>query len=172
MASNLSRLAAFALAIAVGCATSATGALLQGLGDPSLDPIAFFTGRTKGEGELDKMFSRPVQISVDSIGERQGDTLTLDQSIREGEKPPRVRRWVMKRVAADRYTGTLTDATGRVDVTITGPSASINYTMKGGFDVDQQLTLQSDGRTLLNRMQVKKFGVRVATLKETIRKLD
>jgi hypothetical protein len=44
--------------------------------------------------------------------------------------------------------------------------------MKGGLGVDQQLTLQGDGRTLLNRMRVKKFGLEVATLKETIRKLD
>jgi hypothetical protein len=172
MDSNLSRLTALALAIAVGCATSATSALWQGRGDAALDPLAFFTGRTQGAGELDKMFSRPVQISVDSVGVRQGDTLTLDQTIREGEKPPRVRRWVMKRIGADRYTGTLTDATRGVDVTVTGLSTSISYTMKGGFDVDQQLTLQGDRRTLLNRMQVKKFGVRVATLRETIRKLD
>ena len=44
--------------------------------------------------------------------------------------------------------------------------------MKGGLKVDQKLTLQSDGRTLLNRLKVEKFGVRVATVEETIRKLD
>jgi hypothetical protein len=44
--------------------------------------------------------------------------------------------------------------------------------MRGGLDVDQQLTLQGDGKTLLNRLHVRKFGVRVAVVEETIRKLD
>jgi hypothetical protein len=44
--------------------------------------------------------------------------------------------------------------------------------MKGGLEVEQQLALQSDGRTVLNRLEVKKFGARLATLNETITKLD
>jgi hypothetical protein len=170
MAAMFSRLVSFALALSLhGVATSATPPARS---TAALDPIAFFTGRTQGEGELDALFRRPTRISVDSVGRREGDTLTLDQTIREGEKPARVRRWIMRRVAADHYTGTLTDAEGPVHITVTGPRANIRYRMKGGLGVDQQLTLQGDGRTLLNRMRVKKFGLEVATLKETIRKLD
>ena len=44
--------------------------------------------------------------------------------------------------------------------------------MRGGLDVDQQLTLQAGERTLFNRLHVKKFGIRVATVEEAIRKLD
>jgi hypothetical protein len=44
--------------------------------------------------------------------------------------------------------------------------------MPGGLKVDQKLTLQSNGRTLLNRLQVTKLGMRVATVDETIHKLD
>jgi hypothetical protein len=159
------------LGLAVNLLGSATSVVSAGSVAP-LDPIAFFTGRTQGKGELDTLFRRPTSISVDSVGRREGDMLTLDQTIREGEKPARVRCWTMRRVAADRYTGTLTDAEGPVQVTVTGRRANISYRMKGGLGVDQQLTLQSDGRTLLNRMRVKKFGLEVATLTETIRKLD
>ena len=42
--------------------------------------------------------------------------------------------------------------------------------MKGGLEVRQQLALQSDGRTILNRLSVRKFGLEVAYLDETIRK--
>lgn len=170
MASVFSRMAGLGLAIAVsGCATSV---MLPAASGASLDPIAFFTGRTHGEGELDKLFSSPVKVTVDSIGRRQGDTLILDQTIREGEKPPRVRRWTIRRVAANRYTGTQTDAEGPVHVVITGPRADISYRRADGLGVHQQLALQSDGRTLLNRLEVEKFGLRVATLDESIRKLD
>ena len=138
----------------------------------ALDPIVFFTGRTRGEGQLDKLFSSRIKVSVDSVGGRQGDTLILDQTIHEGEKPARVRRWTMRRIGPNLYSGTLTDATGPVQVTIAGPRAYIRYIMKGGFEVEQQLALQGNGRTVLNRLDVHKLGVRVATLNETIQKLD
>ena len=44
--------------------------------------------------------------------------------------------------------------------------------MKHGLTVQQQLAEQPDGRTILNRLVVSKLGVRVATLNETIRKVD
>ena len=170
MAWVLPRMAGLALTFAVsGCATSVV--LPAGSG-AALDPIAFFTGRTQGAGQLDRLFSSPVTVTVDSVGRRQGDTLILDQTIREGEKPPRVRRWTMRRVAPNRYTGTLTDAEGPVQIVVTGPRADIRYRMESGLGVHQQLALQSDGRTVLNRLQVEKFGLGLATLNETIRKLD
>jgi hypothetical protein len=78
----------------------------------------------------------------------------------------------MRRVAAGSYTGTLTDAAGPVQVTVTGPRASIKYRMRNGLRVDQQLTLQSDDRIVINLMRVQKLGVQVATLKETISKAE
>lgn len=159
-----------ALTIALcGCATSVT---LPAVSKGTLDPRAFFTGRTHGDGELDKLFSGRAKVTVDSVGRRQGDTLILDQTILGDEKPPRHRRWTMTPVAPNRYSGTLTDATGPVLVTVAGPRAYIRYTMKGGLQVEQQLALQSNGRTILNRLEVKKFGARLATLNETITKLD
>ena len=171
MASFFFRLALPAI-LAAGSAASITSAIQPAASGPALDPVAFFTGQTRGEGELDTLLSRPVRLSVESVGRRQGDTLILDQTIREGDKAPRVRRWSMRPVAPGRYTGTLTDAEGPVDVAVTGPRARIRYRMRGGLQVEQQLTLQNDGRTLLNRMRVEKFGIRVASVEETIRKLD
>ena len=160
-------------AVWLGLALAAAAAVQSPAGgSATLDPIAFFTGRSEGEGTVDTLLGKPVKLLVTSVGEKQGDTLILDQTIRQGAKPPRVRRWIMRPVAPGRFTGTLTDAEGPVNVTVAGPRASIRYRMRGGLDVDQQLTLQTDGKTLLNRLHVRKFGVRVAVVGETIRKLD
>ncbi len=43
--------------------------------------------------------------------------------------------------------------------------------MKGGLRVDQWLTLLRDARIAQNRMIVRKLGIAVATLDETIRKV-
>lgn len=135
------------------------------------DPIAFFKGHTHGEGDLHKLFDGPVHVSVDSIGRVTSEGLTLDQTIREANKPPNTRRWTIKRVAQHRYTGTLTDAVGAVSAEVVGPRAQIRYMMRHGLVVQQQLARQSDGTTVLNRLAVYKFGARVATLNETIKRV-
>jgi hypothetical protein len=72
----------------------------------------------------------------------------------------------------NRFTGSLSDAVGPVEVSVSGRSAQIRYTMKGGLKVDQLLDLQGDGRTLTNRVSVKRFGFRFARVDGKIRKLD
>ncbi|MEP7130887.1 MAG: DUF3833 family protein [Sphingomicrobium sp.] len=152
---------------ASGCDSSVT---LPAARSAKFQPIAFFEGRTHGDGELHKLFSKPVRVSVDSVGRLKNGTLILDQRIRETGKPASVRRWTITPVGNGRYSGTLTDAVGKVDATVVGARGYIHYTMKHGFTVDQQLAQQSDGTIVLNRLVVHKFGVRVATLSETIRK--
>ncbi|MEO6581566.1 MAG: DUF3833 family protein [Sphingomicrobium sp.] len=143
--------------------------------DPSarLDPIAFFTGRTHGDAILQKLVGRAVKVRVDSSGrrDRQGG-LILDQAIRKGGKPARHRRWLFRLDGRGRYQGSLTDAVGPVDFVSAGPRATIRYRMKNGMEVDQHLALQRDPRLVLNRLTVSKFGLRLATLDERIRKLD
>ena len=134
-------------------------------------PIAFFEGRSHGDGELRKLLSSPVRVSVDSVGRMRNGTLVLDQTIRESGKQPSTRRWIIVRAGSDRYTGTLTDAFGNVDGRVDGPRLYIRYTMKHGLTVQQQLAEQADGRTVVNRLVVYKLGIRVAVLNETIRKL-
>lgn len=158
------------LALAVpGCTSSV---VLPATGSAEFDPMSFFAGHTHGQGTLKKLFSSPVRVTVDSVGNLHGDTLILEQTIREGDKAPSVRRWTIRRVAPNLYSGTLTDAVGAVGVEVTGPRAYIHYAMKHGLRVEQQLAWQGDGSTVLNRLVVHKFGASVATLDERIQKTE
>ena len=166
---TLPRLLAPLFMVAVcGCARSAVLPASQGA---EFDPIAFFEGHTHGEGDLHKLFGRPIHVTVDSVGRMGKDGLILEQTIREAEKPPSMRRWTIRRVAQNRYTGTLTDAVGPVTAQIAGPRADIRYNMRHGLIVQQQLAQQGDGTTVLNRLVVRKFGARVAMLSETIKRV-
>ena len=156
-----------ALALA-GCTSVRLPAAEQAM----LDPVAFFTGRSHGSGTLTIVMSGSTPISVESIGQPEPGGLLLQQTIREDDKPPRVREWRIRRVAPNRYTGTLTEAEGPVTLVTRGPRALIRYRMKNGTTVRQQLALQPDERTILNHLEVSKWGVRVAWLEETIRKAD
>lgn len=155
--------------IVAACGCTRNGALPAAHG-AAFDPIAFFSGHTRGEGNLNKLFNKPVHVSVDSIGRLDNGALILDQTIREADKAPSTRRWTIKRLERSRYTGTLTDAVGPVTAEVVGPRAYIRYTMRHGLKVEQQLAQQSDGTTVLNRLVVYKFGTRVAALTETIKR--
>lgn len=144
---------------------------LPAAGTASLDPVAFFTGASHGDGRFHQVLSSPHGVRVDSDGKPQGDGgLLLTQRIAEDGKPPRVRLWVIKPAGPGHYTGTLTDAVGPVELTVAGPRAEVRYSMKKGLKVTQELALQPDGLTVLNHLEVHKLGVRVAWLDETIRK--
>ena len=141
-------------------------------GRPDLNPVTFFLGRTHGSGSLDTLINSPVAVTVDSIGYVRGNELVLRQTVRKGSKPASTRQWTMRKVTPYRYAGTLTDATGPVLIIVDGNRAKISYSIKGGLSVKQLLAVQPDGKTMLNVLKVKKLGLRVAVLRETIRKTD
>jgi hypothetical protein len=140
---------------------------------PKLDMLAFFTGKTHAENVMKIVLKKPARLVVDSIGGKgdRGDFVLID-TVKEEGKPERTRKWVMKQVSPGRFTGSLSDATGPVDVTVDGDEALILYTMKGGLKVRQEMKLLPDGKTLSNEVVVKKFGLKFASVEGRIRKLD
>ena len=140
---------------------------------PSFDPLAFFSGASRGQGTL-KIIARPsVTIRVESQGRPDGKGgIILDQTIREGEKPARQRRWVLRQTSPTTMTGTITDNPGPVNGRLDGNRLILDYAMKGGLRAEQVLTIQPGGRSLVNRMTVRKFGLTVAYVDEVITKLD
>ena len=140
----------------------------------AIDPIAFFTGRTEGEGALSvAMQQRPVTVRVRGNGRVDPDgTLVLDQRVREGSKPVKERQWRIRQVAPGQYAGTLSDADGPVSGELVGERLHLRFKMKGGLTADQWLALDPGGISVRNVMTVRKMGVRVATLDETIRRRD
>lgn len=139
-------------------------------GSPAFDPIAFFDGTTRGAGELQIILRKPSPLTVEGEGRVRGDgTLVLRQRIEEGGGRPRTRRWEIRRVGPNAYAGTLTDASGPVAAEARGNRLRIRYPSPQGR-VEQWLTLSPDGRTARNKLTVRRFGVVIATVTETIRK--
>ncbi len=161
-AMKLSLPLAFTLALAA-CSAAPPAAHAS----PVFDPFKFFAGRSHGDGQL-KIITKDYQsVSVDSVGRVEGDTLVIDQKIdvRDGAKSER--QWRLKRAGPGRYAGTLTTATGPVSAAVEGDRLHIQYPSKDGA-VEQWLSLAPDTTYADNRLTVKKMGVVVATLEETI----
>ena len=155
--------------------TAAAAALLAGIAPaatPQLDMVGFFSGRTHSENVLKIVFHRASSLVVDSVGRMEGKQFVLIDTVHEQGKPARVRKWVMHPSGPGRFTGTLSDAEGPVEISVAGSSANIRYVMNGGLNVDQRLQLLPDGRTMTNHTVVKKFGLKFGSVDGKIRKLD
>ena len=137
-----------------------------------LDIAGFFTGRTHADNNLKIVFHGTTKLIVDSVGRRQGNEFVQTDTVHEGDKPVRTRVWHTHEIGAGHFGGTLSDATGPVDILVRGDTAVIRYTMKGGLDIFETMQLQPDGRTLSNHVIAKKFGLTFAHVDGTIRKLD
>jgi hypothetical protein len=151
----------------------ATGTASAAPDGPKLDLTAFFSGHSHGENVMKVAFHGPTKLVVDSVGGKgdRGDFVLID-TVHEGDKPVRTRKWVMRPAGPNHFTGSLTDAVGPVDIVVNGDSATVRYTMKGGLSVVQQMKLQADGKTLSNHVDARKFGLKFARADGTIRKLD
>jgi len=135
------------------------------------DPVAFFTGHTHGEAALRMITGARHRVSIDSYGVGDGHGgLRLDQGIREEGKAPRARLWILHPSGPNRWSGTLTDAKGPVEVERMPSEVVITYRMKNGANVEQHLQLPPGG-IAQNHMEVTRLGLKLAALDERIRKL-
>lgn len=136
-------------------------------------PLEFFSGDTAGEGVFRRIAAHHRAVHVRGWGTlRGGDTIDLEQRIEVAGKPPTNRRWTLHALGSGRYTGVLSEAVGPVSGAVEGIIFRIRFHAKGGFRIQQTMRLQPDGRTVENHLVVRKFGIRVAVLDETIRKLS
>ncbi len=151
-------------------------AQVSGVGTPAgpvFRPEAFFLGRTEGTGILKIMFRRHRVVHVHGDGRIDpSGALILDQDVEDAGKPVQHRRWKMQSLGGGSYAATLSDATGPVVGTVERDTLRLVFREKGGFRIKQSLVLLSDGKGARNRLTIRKMGIVVATLNETIRRID
>lgn len=148
------------------------GALLL-LQAPGFAPEHFFVGRTEGASVVHVMLSGRHGVRDHGRGhmDRSG-ALVLEQVVEEDGKPPRRRRWRLERAGANRVTGTISDASGPVTGELAGNVLHLRYRSAEGPSVEQWITFHPGGRTAHNRMVFRRFGLSVATLEGTIRRVE
>ena len=132
----------------------------------------FFLGRTEGSGTVNVMLSGRHGVRDHGRGRMQGDTLVLEQVVEEEGKPARRRSWRLTRSGGNAITGSISDARGPVTGEVSGNTITLRYRMADGPSVVQTITLQPGGRTARNRMSFRRFGMNVATVESTIRRVD
>jgi hypothetical protein len=160
---------------ALGCTGTSPGE--KAVKQPPTKPFSaksFFLGRTEGKGTLRQIMSptRAVQVNGQGLVERDG-TLVLEQTVIDGKTPPRMRRWRLHEDLQGGYSGTMSDAIGPVKGEMSGDRLTLRFKMKdGGLDAAQGLWMEADGIAAHNLIVVRKFGIKVAVIDQTIHKMD
>lgn len=167
----LKRARGIANRLSLGIAAFALVGAVQPAKPAQFDPVAFFTGSTRGHGALRELVGKAKRTQTVSVGHVDQDGwLILDQKVSIEGDPVRQRRWRLRQTTPGKFSGSLSDARGPVEAEVTGQSVHIRYKMKGGIRVEQTLTPVAGRRAVENRATFHKWGVKVATLTERIEK--
>lgn len=135
------------------------------------DPAAFFTGLTESEGTLSQIFASDRATRVSTFGTRQRNgEMVLEQDVTIGDEPTRHRVWRLRETAPNRFSGTISDAADDLTGTLSGNTLTLTYTMDNNLGVHQVITAQPGGQSARNVMRIRRFGITVARLEETIRR--
>lgn len=163
--------AALMLALTASCAGYPSPGS-AGQSEPHFDPVAFFSGETRGEGRLKIVFRRTVPMAVRGSGSIEVDgTLRLRQDIERQGQVTR-REWQIRRMPDGRFAATLSEAAGPVMVDVRNSVLRIAYRTRSGDQIRQSIRLQPGGKHARNRMNVIKFGIVVATISEEISRVE
>ncbi len=143
--------------------------------DASLEftPHNGFSGRSEGDGTLKLFLGKRRHYHVESHGFDQADgTFRLDQNVTFEGKPSQQRFWIIKTVRQNHYTGTLSDAAGRVTGLTNGSRLRLKYRVKGPLIMHQTLVLMPDGKIIDNTGKITFLGIPVGHLREKITRKD
>ena len=119
----------------------------------------------------------PVVVAGDGGGTAQRSVRVLHKRVQQHvtevealkvEGLGRRRQWRRRETTPGRYVGTLTDAVGPFAGATSGNALHLRFSAPGDEDYEQWLFLGADGQSARNLMTVRKWGIVVARLDETI----
>ena len=146
---------------------------------PTLTLEDYFEGKTEAWGMFHDRFGNLKRtFKVDITGTIESNTLTLDEKFLydDGEQDSRV--WTIKILGNNQYSGTASDVVGEATGISEGNALNWKYklNLKVGdstilVDFDDWMFLQ-DRNILMNRAEVKKWGLNIGIVSITFLKIN
>lgn len=176
---SLSTLAATAALLVPGCTAMRPRDFAATT--PAFSPEKFFEGRTESHGFFETRGGQPrAAFSTRSTGARDDDgALVLHQQFTYANGRAQARHWRLHRLDAHRYEATADDVVGPARGEVFGATFHWRYTVAlaprnplSHVALEQWMTLQPDGQTVLNRAILRKWGVRVGMVTEVFRRVE
>jgi hypothetical protein len=145
---------------------------------PRFDFQEFFSGELKAWGVVQKRNGDVIRhFYADLEGSWAGDQGTLHEVFYFSDGEEQTRVWKFEILDGNRITGTAGDVVGTAEGAVAGHAFNMNYVLTvnvDGRDIDVSMDdwmFLIDGKTIINRTTMKKFGFRVGEVLLTIKKV-
>jgi hypothetical protein len=141
--------------------------------------MVFYTGHTRSWGVFENRRGEATEIiRTETWGRLVGGELRMEQDLYFGRQPRQHRSWRMRRLDAHHFEATASGIIGTARGESRGNTFVWSFALatKPGSTLynvrmTQHMYLQPDGRTMINRDTIRKFGFIVAEVTEQFRKL-
>ena len=146
---------------------------------PLLKPENFFVGHTKSYGVVETHGGKPsAQINTETHGTLKDGIIYIEQDLMTEGKKKNHRSWKMHQIDAHHVEATANDIVGTARGELYGNYFTWTFTLKLSphnpikrVRMTQTMYLQPDGRTLIIRSVLRKFGIIVAQITESFEKV-
>lgn len=146
---------------------------------PIFNPLKYYTGHTRSWGVFENRGGEATQyLTTETWGHVVNGELRMEQDLYIGNKPRQHRSWKMRRVDEHHFEATANDMIGTAHGEASGCAFVWSFTLalKPGnplFNVQmtQHMYLQPDGKTMINRDTIRKFGILLAEVTEQFQHL-
>ena len=164
------------LLLLAGCASMKPIAFENG--EPKLDPVKFFGGRTRSTGVIETPGGKPSRrITTETEGKLKEGILSIEQNLYpEGEKKNH-RVFILHQIDEHHVDATADDMVGTAHGLLYGNQFSWTFRHKltgrkflRHVRMSQYMYLMPDGQTLIIRSVIRKFGIKVAQITEQFQK--
>lgn len=168
--------------LGLGMALSAcTGESLQSYDNttPAISFRDYFDGPLQAQGIVQNRKGEVIRrFVIDMQGSWSGENGTLDESFRYDDGKTERRVWSIRQLGPNKFEGTAADIIGTAHGNSNGFALKWQYTMAIPVDgttyhihFDDWMYLQEDGKTIINRAHMSKFGFNVGEVTVVMRKL-
>ena len=159
-----------------GCASIKPTAF--GDADKNLKPVAFFVGHTRSTGVIENKAGKPTaRIVTETNGIRKDSIISIEQDLfPEGGKKNH-RSWKLKIIDEHHLDATSNDIDGTAHGILYGNNFSWSYRLKLSqrnfikhLRMSQNMYVMPDGKTMIIRSVLRKFGITVVQITEQFQK--
>jgi Protein of unknown function (DUF3833) len=172
----LKRITALLCLVLLGACASPQPADYAGQ-QPALDVQRYFNGTLDATGIFQDRGGKVVKrFNVVIVCHWEGDTGTLDEDFTYSDGTRQKRIWTLRKLAPNHFTGSAADVVGTADGEVSGNALRWRYTMALTVDgtiynvnfEDWMFLMDQD--VMLNRAEMRKFGIRLGEVTLSFRK--
>ena len=159
-----------------GCATMKPTAFENG--EPKLDPVKFFGGRTRSTGVVESRGGKPTtRITTKTVGSISNGILSIEQDLHPEGQKANYRVFKLVQVDAHHVDATADDIAGTAHGLLYGNQFSWTFRRKLSnrklirhVRMSQNMYLMPDGETMIIRSVIRKYGIVLAQITEQFEK--